>query len=168
MKKIGYILLISILFLQLGGLLLLYKVQQYKIQYEMKEALYEDGAELQKLILSIAEFEKSKIDKHEIYYKGKMYDFKSAIIKNNTVELLVINDAKEEILYDLIRDLFTGTDKQKNKLPNQLSKLLTLTYLSSDKYIRLFPPIHKNIFSVFTENIISADKKVSSPPPDVA
>jgi len=134
----------------------------------MQEALYEQGAELQKLTLTIFEFQKSKINAREIHYKGKMYDFKSAVIKNNKVELLVINDAKEELILDLIKEIFTDTHKQKSKLPNQLSKILTLAYICPHKDICLFPPVHQAFFSDYSARILTAESKVPNPPPDKA
>jgi hypothetical protein len=119
-----------------------------------------------KLTLTITEFQKNIINPHELSYKGKMYDFKYAVISGNIVELLVINDTKEENILGKIKELTDNTDKQNSDLPNQLVKLLTLTYICpsiENKFI--FQELRENNFLLLCENMVSNTNEIPFPPP---
>ncbi|MBL0340128.1 MAG: hypothetical protein IPP71_03930 [Bacteroidetes bacterium] len=125
-----------------------------------------DGFE--KLTLSIEEFEKAKINSREIFYKGEMYDFKSAVYSSNTVELLAIKDTREKEIIEKIKQIAQNSNKQKRHIPLQLLNQFTLTFFSlaticdfacrkSESY--LFPPFIENPQGCFLE--------VFAPPPEL-
>lgn len=165
MKKTGIVFLLSILFLQAGGLMLFYEFHRYKMQYDLLHVQEKGG--FQKMTLTLFEFQQSRINDHEFSYKGKMYDFKAAVTKGNCVELLAMQDIKEDGIVRLI-EIFNGNEsKQNGELTHKLSKLLTLTYLSTESVACI-------VLSEYTEiknhtifgNLICFSPSVPSPPPD--
>ena len=160
--------MLSILLLQSGGLLLLYKIQQCKVRYEMQQTMKKEETVFLKLTIAISEFEKIKINPHEISFQGKMYDITSKVISGKVVELLVIRDTKEETIFKKIKWLTENTDKQNNELPNQLVKFLTLAYICpsvDNKMVFLYS--RKNKFLPLFEKITSFTSEILSPPPEL-
>ncbi len=128
--------------------------------------LKNDGIEFEKLILSKSEFIEAKVNDFEIFYKGKMFDFKSADITGEMVELLVINDTKEEGIIDLINEIFDNEDKQGNKIPGQLTQLTGMTYLVSgnDLHFMVFQT-KQNYFRSHEIKLTPFYNDIASPPP---
>jgi hypothetical protein len=166
LKKIGYILLLTILLLQAGGMLLIYKMQQCYVKQEMQQTLNNSKTKFQKITLSLSEYQKSKINSHEISINGKMYDVKSVNILENNVKLLVINDSKEENILQKIKDFTNRTNQPNSDLPNQLQQLLSLNYLSPEiKHFFFIPVFSINLFRQPNLNLVSNDSDIPSPPP---
>ncbi len=166
LKKIGFIVLLSILLLQTGGLWLIYKAQQYYVQNEMEESLNNKETIFQNLSLSLNDFQKDKVNDHEVSINGKMYDIKSINIKGNKVELLAVNDIKEESIIEKINRSLNNGDQQNQELPNHIFKILTLFYISpTTGYNFLFQVKRQHILPSFCEIIISHKSGISSPPP---
>ena len=134
----------------------------------MEQALNNEKTSFQKLILSLNEFEKGKINKDEIIFNGSMYDVKSIKILGDSVEMLAINDIKEENIIENIKKLVNANDLQNKDLPNQFVKLLTLVYISpTSNYNFLSQKKRQNIFKPLCEIIISHKSSISSPPPEL-
>ena len=166
MKKIGYIALLSILIIQAGGGLLIYKIQQYYVQMEMERALNNEETSFQQLTLSFNDFQKGKINAHEISFDGKMYDIRSIKISGDKVELLVINDTKEENIIENIKRSVNPNDQQNKGLPSQFVKLLTLVYVvpATDPDL-LLQKKQRHIFVPFCDIIVSHKSDITAPPP---
>jgi hypothetical protein len=166
LKKTGYILLLAILLLQTGGMLLVYKIQQFYVQYEMSLIVKDSNTSFEKLILSADEYQKSRVNSREILFKGNMYDVKSVKITGNTAELLVINDKKEKKLVKNIKDFLYKTNQQKKELPEQLQKFLSLNYLPADKELTDIVTILSSIIFYSPDgNILFHLSDIPSPPP---
>lgn len=164
MKKLSYIALLSMLLLQSGGLVLIYKVQQCMVQHEMKSVLNNHETRFQPLTISLSVYKKN-IFGNEIVIDGKLYDVNSIAISGNTVHLQVINDTKEESILEKIKDLISGTTKH-NRLPIRLVQLLSLNYiLPHSQYNSALQQISQQNFLPLSTNILSITKDVSSPPP---
>ncbi len=155
--------------LQSGGMILIFRFQQYCVQNGMEQELNDKQTRFSKLILSVPDFQKSRISSHEISLNGEMYDVKSIKYSDNKVELLVIKDTKEESIIANIK-LLVNNSGQRSPLPDNLIKLLTLDYtcphstnvfLLQDQVIQL----QRTFNFPFCENIISFKCEISSPPP---
>ena len=152
--------------MQTGGLWLIYKTEQYCVQNEMEESLNSKETIFQKLSLSLNDFQKDKINDHEISINGKMFDIKSISVKGNKVELLALNDSKEESIIENINKSGNNGDQQNQELPTRLFKLLALFYISpSTDHNFLFYKKQQNILQSLCEIFISYKSGVSSPPP---
>lgn len=167
MKKTASILLLTLLLLQTGGILLIYKTQQCYVWYEMQHTLNDSNTRFQKLELSLSDFQKSKINSDEIFFQGKMYDVKSVQVSGNIVNLLVINDKDEDSILKKIDNFLNTTQKDNSKLPYQLQQLLSLNYLSPYSVNFFFiPSLSITTFHSLNLNLISNDSDTSSPPPE--
>jgi hypothetical protein len=166
LKKPGYILLIIILLLQSGGVLLFFQVQQCIVQYEMSEKLINGKACFEKVTLTISEYKKFRIHSNEIVFDGKMYDVKTASVKNNTVELLVINDNEEEFILKKIKYAIKNSGLPDGKLPIQLIKLISLFYLSPfTEHAFLSLALVVTVFYSLNSDILIGDSDIPYPPP---
>jgi hypothetical protein len=159
-------LLLAILLLQTGGMLMVYKIRQFYIQYEMRLLVKNSDTSFERLVLPLADYQKSRINSREISFGGNMYDVKSVKISGNTAELLVINDKKEKILLKDIKDFLNKSSQQKKELPDQLQKFLSLNYLSGEKeHVIFIPSFYTCIFYHQNRNIYSDHQDIPSPPP---
>jgi hypothetical protein len=147
-------------------MLLIYKVQQFIVQYEMRLALNSDESSFEKLILNIAEYRKSRVNSTEIYLNGNLYDVKSVIITGDTAELIVINDVKEKILLDALKDFLKKSNQSKKELPDQLQKLLAINYIvTDDDELIYIPSFYSNVFYQHASSIFPNFLDIPSPPP---
>jgi hypothetical protein len=166
LKKIVYILLLVVMLLQAGGMLLMYRIQQFKIQYEMKLVINDSETSFERLILSVSEYRKSQLNSREISYQGNMYDVKSVTITGDVAELLVINDIKEKFLLKEIKDFLRKSNESKKELPDKLQKFLSINYISVDEgRIIYIPSFCFNIFHYSDFDINTNISDTPSPPP---
>ncbi len=165
LKNTGLILLLAILFIQTGGGLLIYKIQQSCVHSEMEQALNNEATGFQQLTLSLSDFQKGEINANEISFNGKMYDVKSIKISGDKVELLVINDTKEENIVENIKRSVNTNSEQNKKLPYHLVNLLNWFYIypvSGNAFLLLE---QRTSYLPFSENVFSFISEISSPPP---
>ncbi len=130
MKKGGYILLLFILFLQAGGMLYVYKIQQYSVQHHMQQQLGNAHSVFHQMVLSLKEYQKSRINKHEIKVNDQLFDVKSVYYTGGKVCLQVIRDSKEEKILAKIRDLSSRNKTSNSAIPKVLKRLISMNYLS--------------------------------------
>jgi hypothetical protein len=169
MRKSIYILLITIVLFQAGGMLLLLKIQQWHSQHLMAQVIRNPEYTGQKIILTQDEYRSAKINNHELLIGRKMYDIKSVRILGNRVELMVINDSKEEKLIRTIKNLLGQSNRHYPKLPQQLKVFLSLRYLG---------PANEFTFCISNESGLDFPKEkdrivftyidISTPPPKSA
>ena len=132
----------------------------------MRLVVKDSNTSFEKLILSVGEYQKSRLNAHEISFNGNMYDVKSVNVTGDNVELLVINDKKEKRLLKEIKDILNKTNQSKRELPEQLQKFLSLNYLSAEKEDIIFiPSICSGIFHHPDRNIFPDFSDIPSPPP---
>lgn len=167
MKTTGYILLVTILMLQSGGLGLIYSMMESKVQYEMLGKVAKKETRFQTIRLTLEEFKKRKINAGEIFYQGNMYDIKSVKIENNIAELLVLNDTKEKNICEHIQSLNENNSKSDNNDQTfQLIKLITLPFIChTNDVAMLFQESGVTVFFSYSENMVSSYSKIPSPPP---
>ncbi len=120
--------MIVLLFLQAGGLLFVYQMQQYVAREQMQQLLLNKNITKQKIILDHSAYAQCKVGNAEIFVNGKMYDVRSIKTIGENVELEVVNDTKEEGILSKISQLSNGLSKD-NKLLEILVGLLTLDFV---------------------------------------
>lgn len=168
MKKAGYIILLTILLLQAGGLLFLFHIQQVRVQKAALQQLDSNPGNTEKLALSPDEFYSARINDHEIRWNGRLYDFRAVSFSVEQVILSVFHDASEENIIDWIEALANAGGNQQSELPAHLVKLLTTTYLSThSESISFFQPVHEFPFFQFDEQALSFSRDQDSPPPKI-
>lgn len=133
MKSCIAVLLLVLVILQSGGMLTCYSVQQEMIREEMREEMKRAETELETIVLSPEEFQKSRLDAHEISVDGKMYDVQSVEVKNGMMVIRALNDRKEESLIGAIKKLIHHSRDHKGRIGSGLTQLSFLTYLAADQ-----------------------------------
>ncbi|MBK7853422.1 MAG: hypothetical protein IPJ66_20445 [Bacteroidetes bacterium] len=168
MKKATYISLLTILLLQAGGLLLLFQIQQVRIQKSALHQLDSGSGKTEQIVLSEADFNSSKINDHELRMNGKLYDFRYISNSSGQIILNVFHDASEENLIDWIEALATSDGQQQGDLPAHLVKLLTTTYLITDtEPVSFLHTVNEYSFFRFDERAVSFARDQDSPPPKI-
>ena len=166
LKKVVYIFLLLLLVLQSGGLFLVLKSEQYAAQISMQHRIMNDTVSAEILTLSCRDYEKSLVDRKEIYYHGRMYDIRSMEKTGDSVRLVAVHDVKEGNILKKIKKLFPDNNTKHRQAPKHLMHLMTLNYIAfgvhPDDLILHFQILKK--FSV-AEHIISGNPEVLTPPP---
>ena len=148
-------------------MLLFYLMQQCYVQHEMQQLLNKNESRLEKLIVPLADFQRNKICDNEILLNGKMYDIKSIKISVDHVELLALNDEKEEIILETIKMLVNGNTTH-NKIPQHIISFISLVFLAPVDDHQIYKiDLPFNYFYPVSENIISRQSEIFSPPPEL-
>jgi hypothetical protein len=168
LKKVAFIFLLVVLLLQTGGLVVVYKIQQCSVKFQMREAIHNSQSHFESLTLTKEEFQKFKNGDDELSFNGKMYDIKSKTFNGDKVVLLVLNDTKEENIIESIKDFFRPDSKDNKDLPKQLVKLTVSEYtLPQNAYIYNNESLSSFCFSLSQPVYHSLAKEINSPPPQV-
>lgn len=169
LKNCTYVLLLVVLLLQAGGLLFIFNAEQGYVQHKMHKKLNSENTVFEKLTLTLAEFQKCRVNSSEVLFHDNMYDFKSVSFIGDKVELLVIHDKEEGIILEIIENLVNNTSPQSKDVPNQLQKLISLVYLPPVFYKLVFiPRANASITYPLQADIISYTREILSPPPRIA
>ena len=167
LKKIGYIAFLSIMLLQSGGLLLIYQMQQFWVRREMLQTIEKKESGFLKLNLTVAEYQHSKINAHEISLNGDMYDVKSITYTGDKLELLVIQDLKEQSIVEKIRN--SGGRKNHRSKRQRLLVMKRLLLFSPPppavQQLCLAAVKQKITITWLWEIFISHKSDIPSPPP---
>ena len=129
MKKIVTILIVSILVLQTGGIIFVLQIQQVLNGFNISKLLEEDNTHFSEIQISKTDFEKSKIDENEFYFRNELYDIKSITKQGRNYKIIAIKDSEETNILERFKKVFDGTKNQKNKTPDSLVKLLSLVFV---------------------------------------
>ncbi len=166
MKKIVTILIVSILVLQTGGIIFVLQIQQVLNGFNISKLLEEDNTHFSEIQISKTDFEKSKIDENEFYFRNELYDIKSITKQGRNYKIIAIKDSEETNILERFKKVFDGTKNQKNKTPDSLVKLLSLVFVvpKSDPSIFLKITIKNNYISTI-ENTKDKAIAVPTPPP---
>lgn len=166
LKKLILIFFLIVLLMQAGGAWVCLKIQQFIAQHEMEEDIDEIETCFEKMSISLEEYTASKINNKEVSIKGKMYDIKSVTISNNIVELVVINDTKEEKILERIKKLTEANHRHGRNLPYYCLNLTTLFYIYPDSPdITELPIFLHTSFRNYSDAIFSHYSGIQSPPP---
>ena len=166
MKKFVTILIVSILVLQTGGIIFVLQIQQVLNVINISKLLEEENAHFSEIQISKSDFEKSKIDDHEFYFRNELYDIKSIIKKGSEYKIIAIRDSEETNILERFKKIFDGNKNQNNKTPDALVKLLSLVFvLPNSTSTSFFKLIKENIYITTTENTVNKALSVPTPPP---
>jgi hypothetical protein len=165
-KSVPAVLLIVILALQSGGMLLLLKLKQELIRFEMSSIIEMDAEQLEILTLSKEEFETCRLGRREIVYQNKLYDIVSWSASDGEVSVVAYNDSNEKNILEHIKEVASNTGNHTHGLRN--IKIVLFNFVQPE-FAGLF---HDNSFiKVYFSNprndIPASGLKIPSPPPKV-
>lgn len=172
LKKVSCILLLTILLLQAGGMLFIFKCQQFHAQYEMQRSMSHGQATFEQLTVSLQDYLQNRDNNNpgEITIRGKLYDVKSATVKGDKVFILAVNDSDEEDILAAIRDFIHEANLPDNGVPKQLLRLLSIVYLSPhpQEHHFLIPSAVIDFPQPGAPKIITGSRAIFIPPPEQA
>ena len=165
MKKSITVTLLVIFILQTGGILLVYKIKQWYVYEQVHESLNNKDIFCQKMMLSLKDYRKSKINSDEIFYDGKMFDVRSVIVLDSIVELAVFRDLEEENILEEICEYIRSKFHYKD-FPDQLYQFFSMVYLFQDnKYVFFVFSKRVTFFNYGNLHAIPGNSSISTPPP---
>lgn len=166
MKKIVTILIVIILVLQTGGVILVLQCQQLLNSINISKLLEEDNANFCEINISKTDFEKSKINEDEFYYKNDLYDIKSIINKGGDYKIIAIKDGEETNILERFKKIFVENKNQKNKTSDSLLKILSFVFvLPKSNAVVIYKIAIENIYNTTTEKPVNKELSVATPPP---
>jgi hypothetical protein len=168
-KRTLYILLLILLFLQSGGILLICHLQQEYTKYQMMEKMERSETLFEKMTLTKEEFKKYRINDDELSINGIMYDIKSSVIHNNSIELLVINDEEEAKIQQKINAIAKTTNSSDSNFSLQLQQIISLVYLPVSSGILSIPlKSTSHLFSALVPETTTLYQEIAAPPPKLS
>lgn len=155
-----------ILLLQSGGMLIIFNIEQAYVHTKMTEKLKDSKTSFEKIRITNEDYKKSRINRNEIFYKGKMYDIKSSAEDGEMIELLVIHDNEEDNILHKIKKIFTGSSQPENKISNHIHHLISLSYISHfPEGLHVIPSRSANLFYQANAGIVTTCLETLFPPP---
>ena len=132
----------------------------------MQQLLKDNSSQFQNITLSLSDYQKSKVNAHEISIDQKMYDVKSAKFIGCKVELVIIHDKKEETILKNITKYANSRGLPGSQIPVYLQRLLSLNYLSPNIDRTFFiPSLLIQVFRSAQLILLSSISDIPSPPP---
>ena len=164
--RIGIIALLLTFIMQPWSLQLFYQLQQSRLR-EVMQKLITVRSDAETMILSKADFESSRIGKHEVLVNGRMYDIQSVVFRGNQVHLKVVADHQEDALK---KKICRTTDSAGGKSG---SRILSTVFQTSDfiqPALFSFIPIARVVIHPFLpgwNKLASRYSGVPVPPPRI-
>lgn len=167
LKKLRFVLLGVLLFLQAGGLLMYYEVQQMHARTVMQQYLAQEDCRTTKLTLTLDAFQAARHGDDELLLDGEMYDIKDYRISGDSICLSVVHDEREGHYYKKIAQVLQHRNHEGKSLPESFAELMTFEYLLPADYTitRVFPCAGA-LFPRAEWAPVSRSGSVLSPPPD--
>jgi hypothetical protein len=163
--------MLLVLLFNIGGVFVVFKIQQYSARKEMKRKIKESLHSSDLLVISISESDTVQPDwqdDHEFRYKDTMYDVVRTKHIASTTFYYCINDEKESVLFDHL-DEELQKDENSSKAGGLMKNLLSLL---SNMHI----PLRSNMQAPFEQTLIylinpdcfisQVFQGIPTPPPD--
>lgn len=167
LKRIFSFFILCIFLAHFAGFYVYFAVQLKQVRREMRAKLKELPPEkLEVLILSPSEFEKAKVEEHEIQVHGKMFDIVRIELQDDRVFVHCLHDAAEDDLLAFLDKIISLPLKDKN-VPASVLQFLSLNYLPTHWNFST-PGFHiAQSFTPYTEIISQFASAEITPPPKV-
>jgi hypothetical protein len=167
MKRFLSLLLMVILFIQVGGFFVFFSVRLVQLQQQNRSNLANlPISKLAYFSFSEEEFQQVRVNKHEIKINGNMYDIARQHQRNNRIHIYAQKDEAEDNLFIFLREVATRIQRDEKQVPGAVSILTTLVYLpGSIVNIHLNEPInifHNSFYSMFWTSLV---RSIHAPPP---
>jgi hypothetical protein len=111
----------------------------------MREQLkYIPEEQLTRFDFTAGEFQRARVDDHEINVGGKMYDIARITEQGNFLVVLALHDEAEDNLLSFLNELVKRSTNDKKPIPEQLVNLLSLEFMLEKNVlpVNCSQPIH--------------------------
>jgi len=165
-KRSLCILFLGILLIQVSGCYVYFIARLTAIRIEMREQLnHLPDDQLTLLTLTTEEYQKAKVDDHEVKVNGKMYDIARLTVQKDKVLVYAIHDAAEDDLLSFLDEIVKRSTNDKKPVPSQLVQLLTLIFLPTENQL----PVNSSVAFIhatkYTLSYLAFARLIDSPPP---
>ena len=166
LKKALSVVILIIFLAHFAGFYIYFFTQLQVVRQEMRAKLKElPPEELELITLSVNEYQKAKVEEHEIKVGGKMYDIARIVEKNGNVLVYCLHDKAEDSLLAFLDKILKLPLKDKKTSPQLvkftlLSYILPLTFSWDNSATNLF-----NNFTQYHLHFSSFFPSLESPPP---
>jgi hypothetical protein len=139
-----------------------------QIRKEMRAELRQkDDSELEKIILSIKEYEKALVEEDEMELNDRMYDIARTEIQGDTIIVYCLHDENEDNLLVLLDSILNNAAKDKKSVPSSLLSFVNLISVPveiDNHFIEIVKEDHQTIYLFSQSNSV---KQILAPPPKV-
>lgn len=148
------------------GFYFYFVVRQAQIQQEMREEISSLPVDQFEIFeLSIEEYQKIKVNDHEVKMGGKMYDHSTPKLENGKIILYAKHDQAEDSLISFLDEVVNRASHDTKPVPSTLMSFLTLQFVSAGTLEMYFPAESINITDNFQANLVWEFYSVNTPPP---
>ncbi len=166
MKKIISLTILSIFLAHFVGFYAYFVVRQAQIRHEMREmigSLPHDQFEI--FELTVHEYEKIKVNDHEVRINGRMYDHSTPKIEKGKIILYAKHDKAEDSLIGFIKEMVSKATHDSKPAPSVLMNFLSLHFIPVNTLEIPQPPDAIKMVVNFQVHLLSPHYPVLSPPP---
>lgn len=165
-KKVFGIVFLSTLLLQVAGSYVYFIVRLSAIRQEMREQLKaKPDEQLTLLTLTAEEYQKAKVDDHEVKVNEKMYDIARIVVQDDKVLVYALHDEAEDNLLAFLNEMVKRSSKDKKPVPSQLIQLLSLQFVIIENKIPALAGISVVHTTPYHTSFSSFIRRIESPPP---
>ena len=120
--------------------------------------------QLEKMTFRVDEFEKVKVDDHEIRVNGKMYDIARVEKTEDLIIVYALHDENEDDLLALL-GFFLSSPVDKKEMPPQIGEFLSLIFIPEECRLSLAIEKRETPFTRYLSSFQNVDTRKDSPPP---
>jgi hypothetical protein len=166
MRKFISITILSIFLTHFIGFYVYFVVRQAQIRQEMREMIGSlPAGEFEIFELEVEEYEKIRVNEHEVRIDGKMYDHSTPKIEKGKIILYAKHDQAEDSLIGFISEVVNKATNDSQPVPSALMNFLSLHFVPVSTLEAPQPPESIEIIDGFQAHLLSPHYPVLSPPP---
>ena len=168
-KRLPALIFLSLLLLNLAGAYVYFFVRLQAIKSQMRAEMKNlPTHDLEILKLTVAEFERARVDEEEVKVAGKMYDIARIEQHGAWVTLYVLHDEAEDNLLSLLDAILKNSTKDKKPVPTAVAGLHSLDFLLSNFSFTIPASTIVAHATPFFETSSNAFVRTEGPPPRLA
>lgn len=157
---------LSVFLTHLVGFYAYFVVRQAQIRQEMREKIGSlPSDQLEIFELSLEEYQKIKINDHEVRIDGKMYDHSTPKFEKGKIILFAKHDQAEDNLISLLSEIANRAANDNQPVPSSLMNFLSLQFIPVST-LQMFSPCESiNMTDNYHANLVWQYYPIDAPPP---
>jgi hypothetical protein len=165
-KRWFAILFLSFFALNFAGIYLYFAFRLVHIKHEMRAALKTKPEEsLTKLVMTEAEFYRSRVEAHEIKVGGRMYDIARIEVNDGNVTVWCLHDEAEDSLLAFLDAVSSRAHQDSKPMPQSIHQFLSLTFLVPQFQFSFFSAVAAKSTIAYHLPQYAVSLAVLNPPP---
>ena len=158
--------LLTVILIHLIGFYVYFVVRLDQIRSEMRENIaFLPPNEFEVFELTFEEYDRVRMDDHEVKINGRMYDHATPRIENGMVILYAKHDAAEDNLLSLVEEIVKTASGDTKEVPTELTTFFHLDCIPQGSLTINSTLTTRDCTSHPNEKLLSEKLPVESPPP---